>query len=223
MAAPTPHRAFSLIELLAAMAVVAILSAVLTIGISKAREKAQMITCVGRLRTLGAALQAYSLDNKLTLLRPRNEATQRWPILLKSYLGYEELPTSKLYRQPTLKDPSQEEFSSDAPGIFGYNVELEATELDDGPITPESLTSPDRFPILATSDAQNGGGLRLQKHGPPPKALNLGYVGSINRFGPSPNYDTNAIFLFADWHVEAVDVCDNDAWPWNDPQAFEVR
>ena len=223
MPAPRPRHAFSLIELLAALAVVAILASLVTVGLNKAREKAQLVSCVGRERTLGAALQAYSLDNQLELLRPRNEATQRWPILLKAYLGFEDLPTGKLYKQPTLKDPSQEAFSSDAPGIFGYNVELEATAGDDRPIKLESLTRPDRFPLLATSDAEDGGGLRLQPYGPPPKALRMGYTGPTNRFGPAPNYGSKAVFLFADWHVEAVEVCDNNAWPWNDPEAFAVR
>ena len=55
-------KAFTIIELLVVVAIIAIFAAVLFPVFAKAREKARQATCAGNLRQLGMAFQQYTLD-----------------------------------------------------------------------------------------------------------------------------------------------------------------
>ena len=60
----SPHRAFSLIELLVVISIIAVLAAMIMPAISLVREGAKRVTCGTRLRALAAATIAYSTDNE---------------------------------------------------------------------------------------------------------------------------------------------------------------
>ena len=93
------RRAFTLLELVTVVAVVAILSALLFAVVQKAMESARNVKCVGNLRALGSAIFAYAGDNNNMLLprvlsyyRPPEEQEQPgnmrvWPNRLLK-LGY---------------------------------------------------------------------------------------------------------------------------------------
>lgn len=225
------RRAFTLVELLASLAIIGLLAAILFATLSRVRESARQTTCIGRLRELGNVFQLYVNDHRGALPRPRQLSTSRWPLHVASYIGpYQTLydqngevtgvtGQGEIYGTPVLRDPANEYNPTNAAGgTFGCNAALETRQ-----VRWAELSKPGTFPVLASSQGDVGGGLRLVDTGPSPKALELGYTGATHISGPAPNYGRKAMFLFADWHVEARDVCDPVAWPWNDPQAFAVR
>lgn len=231
------RTAFSLLEMLVVMAVVALLATILVSVVRTARQSADMAVCTSRLRELGNAFQLYTNDHAGNLPFLKNRSGSRWPMHVASYLGapyqtrYDAngevdgiMPAMNIYENQLLRDPfNQFNPSNAAEGTFAINVRL-GSDHQAAAVNLATLSRPGTFPVLATSEGNGtGGGLLLEAAGPSPRAAALGYAGATHRHGPAPNYGRQAIFLFADWHVSAVDVCDSNQWPWNDSGAFLVR
>ena len=90
------HRAFTLIELLIAIAIIAILAALLFPIVAQARERARQTGCLSNMRQLSAGLRMYAEDWDEILVPAANyvadeTAPERvWTNILAPYLrsGY---------------------------------------------------------------------------------------------------------------------------------------
>ena len=89
MKRPT-HRGFTLVELLATIAIIGVLSGILIAGIGKARDRAKASQCLNNLRQVTLAMIAYTGENKGKL--PAQQTTVNgqpltWRAQLLPYLG----------------------------------------------------------------------------------------------------------------------------------------
>jgi prepilin-type N-terminal cleavage/methylation domain-containing protein len=99
----TRHKsAFTLIEILIVIAIIAILAALLLPALATAKSKGQRISCMNNLRQLGVACQVYTADNDGRLV-------ENWPYALQPNLetncwmhGNMRLP-SEAANQPLLR------------------------------------------------------------------------------------------------------------------------
>jgi len=82
------------VELLAAIAVVATLAALITVGSSRLVDKARATKCAGNLRQLGTATLLYATDNSMCLpvtAHQQNDVRfigiKKWTVSLQEYAG----------------------------------------------------------------------------------------------------------------------------------------
>lgn len=90
------HRAFTLSELLAVIAIIACLSALLLPAGLRIRSDALRARCAGNLRQIGAACASYSADHDGKMIYSwYGEESQPWPIVLAPYVGG--IPNNKVW------------------------------------------------------------------------------------------------------------------------------
>jgi prepilin-type N-terminal cleavage/methylation domain-containing protein/prepilin-type processing-associated H-X9-DG protein len=85
----SPRRAFTLIELLIVIAIIALLAAILFPVFARARENARRSSCQSNLKQLGLTMTMYSQDydeRMMPIEAPDSGTSARWPQILSSYI-----------------------------------------------------------------------------------------------------------------------------------------
>jgi prepilin-type N-terminal cleavage/methylation domain-containing protein len=119
----SPKRsAFTLIELLIVIAIIAILAAILFPVFARAREKARQVTCVSNLKQLGTAQMMYVQDYDETLMMAQS-GSFRWPQLLSAYVkmrAFVFCPSAR-YSLPIAGTLTYQDTITDPVGPSGFN------------------------------------------------------------------------------------------------------
>jgi prepilin-type N-terminal cleavage/methylation domain-containing protein len=236
----TRKAAFTLVELLVVISIIAVLLAVLMPSLNKAREQGKSVVCGSRQKDIGLALSLYAADwsQKLPTATLEGDDYTRLPYKLKPYhqrkgtksndlFGYE------LYRCSTQKlNPK-----AAAVGSFGYNsFYFNGLQASNGKSVERSVLDMKNaavLPLLACLsqeiyqgfDSSHIGGQEMAVTAPHPSVFKYGYMGGkltpltrsyVNNFGPAPNHNRKCDFLMGDFHVEAVNICVDGKYPWTD-------
>jgi prepilin-type N-terminal cleavage/methylation domain-containing protein len=99
--------AFTLVELLVTIAIIAILASLLLTAISYAKERALRIQCANNVRQLGIALQAFVTDSNVypLTINPNSEAVT-WEVALHNEIEIHHIKVSAWLNQGVYHCPA---------------------------------------------------------------------------------------------------------------------
>ena len=82
-----PRRAFTLVELLLVLGIIAILAALIIPAFMRTRERANAAVCVSNLRQIGTGIANYANDHNQFLPGNNHGAPGRWYLYVNPYVG----------------------------------------------------------------------------------------------------------------------------------------
>lgn len=228
--------AFSLIELLVTVAILAVLAAIIMPTTNVLREKANAAKCMSNIRTVGQGLALYAGENggfpTFGVPIPGNNGPPYWAEKIDPFVGRH----SNAYLCPSEKspgaipDPEEKKAPYTYPGSwyagihYGANpavvTELVNNDGDYAPATPGMIARPSRTVMLAESWDTRSNTMGV--------LLVVGHLGESSRMNPRPytvsfikyRHSGKANVCFADGHVETLtekQLMPNKALPKTDP------
>ena len=140
--------AFSLIELLIAVACIAVLAALLVPGLNSARDSSKTAKSVSNLKQMGAAMHLFVTDNNGML--PRADGTDAdpgpdWAQALRPYGASHRLPDPRMEQNPLLINPAGVSPEYSAGGVKSSYCMNGSLQRDTDP--PAGQTARPTFPI----------------------------------------------------------------------------
>lgn len=136
----TKGRAFTLIEVLVVMAIVATLVALLVVAFSTIQERARITQDINNLRQIAVATQTYLNDNDGAFFLPSGGATPWMKFLHPKYLS-----NWKIFQSPFDKRPPAENDTT-SPVSYGFNANAKS---GGAALLSEKITNPSAFILFA--------------------------------------------------------------------------
>jgi prepilin-type N-terminal cleavage/methylation domain-containing protein/prepilin-type processing-associated H-X9-DG protein len=145
------RRAFTLIELIIVIGIIAILAGLIVPALARAKEKSRSIKCVSNERQIGVGFELYLQDNQY-YPPGRQQGVTEWDLCIGTYEGGSSDVTSQdartaLFACPSVKIPNhgkQVNFSANP------NVCREVTK-DKGPASEDEIKRPTETIVIADS------------------------------------------------------------------------
>lgn len=235
---PKARRAFTLIELLIVVAIIAILAAMLLPALTRSKATAQRIKCLGNLHQLGLATQLYWDDNAGNCFRYTSGFTNGGQMFWFGWLG----PGAEGKRPfdpqigalwPYLEGRGVElcpalnyaigQFKLKADGAaYGYGYNLQLSTMPGKPTVPAAkISHPSDSGLLADSAQVNTFQLPASPEHP---MLEEFYYVSTNRTEATAHFrhTERASVAFADGHA-ALEKMESGSLDQNLPQQFVGR
>jgi len=197
--------AFTLVELLVTVAIIAVLVTLVTLMIPQLQLRGRMAASLSNMRQIGTAFQLYANDNDFSLPQ-RVKVGDKWPRLLVNYLGGDLKP--KVYAEPgnrenflrTNSDPLSNGKNNTSYIMNGYN-DLGAYEDPDVTVKTNNVDQPSKT-ILMSVQSGTGNFYMDFVEGNDREVLNL------KAYGSGSNY------LFMDGSARFLKVEDYDRDMW---------
>jgi prepilin-type N-terminal cleavage/methylation domain-containing protein/prepilin-type processing-associated H-X9-DG protein len=194
-----PLRAFTLMEMLVVIAIIATLAALLFPAVSGMAERGKATQDMNNLRQLGLATQMYLNDNDNNYF-PSTGPDPWMKLLNPRYVG-----SWKVFQSPfDHRTPS--EIADSAPISYGVNLNVNSGTNSNG-ILAEKISNPSGFIVYAPAQA-SGANITFSGTGavaaPGVTVLKDASGPGGNAIGGTQNNRKRINAVFGDWHVETM-------------------